>query len=119
MIVAVDFDNCLVEYADTPFGKFTLKPYAKEVIEKYHAQGVRFVLNTARYGRYLIPAIRFIRDEKLPVKIKMSLSKINADLYIDDHNIFCEEVDWLTIDGELRRILDVQSMQETGNKCIT
>lgn len=105
MIVAVDFDNCLVEYADTPFGEFTLKPCAKEVISKYANLGVEFVLNSARYGSYLEPALEFIEKEALPIKHISSMEKINADIYIDDKNIFCKEVDWKEIDKELERLL--------------
>ena len=119
LTVAVDFDNCLVEYADNPLGEFILKPDARGVIGKDHSQGVRFILNTSRYGRYLLPAIKFIKEERLPIEIRLSLSKISADLYIDDHNIFCKEVNWRDVDRELRRILDVQSKQENGDKCIS
>ena len=105
MTVAVDFDNCLVEFADTPFGKFTLKPYAKEVISKYADCGVRFVLNTARYGAYLEPVFKFIQDENLPIEYELTFSKIDADIYIDDKNIFCKEVNWKEIDKELERLL--------------
>lgn len=105
LTVAVDFDNCLIERAQHPLKNFKLKPNAKEVINKYNNIGVTFILNTARYGRYLIPAILFIRKEKLPIQIKLSLSKIQADVYIDDNNIFCKEIDWSKIDKELERLL--------------
>ena len=105
MTVAVDFDNCLVEYADTPFGEFILKPNAKNVIKKYANRGVDFVLNTARYGSYIDPALDFIKKENLPIKHIISASKINADVYIDDKNIFCKGVNWNEIDKELERLL--------------
>lgn len=105
LTVAVDFDNCLIERAQHPLKNFKLKPNAKEVINKYNNIGVTFILNTARYGRYLVPAILFIRKEQLPIKVKLSLSKISADVYIDDNNIFCKEINWLEIGEELERLL--------------
>lgn len=105
LIVAVDFDNCLIERAENPLKNFKLKPNAKEVINKYNNIGVTFILNTARYGRYLLPAILFIKKEQLPIKVKLSLSKVQANVYIDDNNIFCKGIDWLEIDKELERLL--------------
>ena len=83
MIVAVDFDNCLIEWANNPKKDFVLKPHAKDVLRKYNKRGVRFVLNTSRYGSYLLSAVRFLRREGVPVE---ELAKQSVDILKTIHS---------------------------------
>ena len=95
MIVAVDFDGTLIEEVEFPQLSYSLLPNASEVIRELHNKGVEFVLCTARYGWYFIPAVVFIKKNKLPIKI--FYGKPNADIYIDNKNLGTELIDWLKI----------------------
>lgn len=105
MIVAVDFDNTLIEEIDYPSISYTLKPHAKEVILKLAGMGVEFRLNTARTNWFRIPCMWFIWKNKLPIKTYLFNQKVRADIYIDDSNLYCEKIDWLEIEKELLKQL--------------
>lgn len=105
LTVAVDFDKCLIEPIPPLSTHYILKPNAKHTITRLNNLGVRFVLNTARYGWYYRSAVRFIKDQRLAIDIKRCVHKIPADVYIDDCNIFCREINWYDIEQELLSML--------------
>lgn len=95
--IAIDFDKTLVEDAPFPSYDYELKPNAEKVIRRLVNRGHKFVINTARYGWYRIPAILFCKKHKLPVTFHLFNKKEVADFYIDDRNIDCKKINWLTI----------------------
>lgn len=99
--VAVDFDGTLVEQTIFPTFDYKLKSNAEKVLRRMNKKGVKFILNTARYTWYRLPAIFFILKKKLPIKIQWFNRKPQANLFIDDGNIFCENIDWLKIEQEI------------------
>ena len=105
LTVAVDFDKCLIKEIPPLTTNYELQPYARETITELSQKGVEFVLNTSRYGWYYRSAVRFIKKEKLPIARKFTIHKVRADIYIDDCNIFCQNIDWQEIKEELIRIL--------------
>lgn len=105
MTVAVDFDGTLVKPIPFPQTNYESLDGAEEVICKLAAEGVDFVLYTARYGWWRIPAILYIKKRQLPIRVLWFNKKPRAKVYIDNHNIFCKEVDWQQIGEELERIL--------------
>ena len=98
MIVAVDFDNTIIEPVKYPNKSYKLKEDCKEVLNRLSKKGYTFYINTSRYGWYFWSAVRFIKKNKLPIKIKLKLTKISADIYIDDRNLECKGIDWLEIE---------------------
>lgn len=108
MKVAIDFDGTLIEAFVFPSTRYKLKPHAKEVLQRLARRGVEFELYTARYGWWRIPAVLFCKKHKLPVKTRLLNKKPKADLYIDNCNIFCEEIDWLKIEKEILRKLELK-----------
>lgn len=108
MIVGLDFDGTLIKPRNVINGKLTpfeLMDNAENVIRRLSKRNVVFILNTARYGTFRIPAILYIRKMKLPVRTLIFNRKPRADLYIDDHNIFCKRIDWLQIEEEINNLL--------------
>lgn len=101
MIVAVDFDNTLIESIDYPEIHYTLMPHARETIINLSKLGVEFRMNTSRTGWFRLPVIWYIWKEKLPVKTYLFNKKVRADIYIDDSNLYCERIDWVEIEKEL------------------
>lgn len=99
--VAVDFDKCLIDEIPSLSTEYTLKKNAKKVINNLSKRGYEFVLNTSRYGWYYRSAVKFIKKEKLPIKIEKYKNKVPANIYIDDCNIFCKDIDWIKIEKEL------------------
>ena len=95
MIVAVDFDGTLIEEVEFPQLNYNLLPHVSEVIKELHNKGIEFVLCTARYGWYFLPAVIFIKKNRLPIKI--FYGKPSADIYIDNKNLGTENIDWLKI----------------------
>ena len=98
MIIAIDFDGTIVEDNKYPCIKYKFKEYAKEAINNI-AKKHNLILCTARYGWYILPAIWFIRKNKLPIKIYKG--KPYADIYIDDKNLGCKDINWKNIEKEL------------------
>lgn len=112
MIVALDFDETLIEKIEYPNRKYKLKEDAYKVINKMHnIYKIDFVLNTQRYGWYFWSAVHFIKKNKLPIKIKLTPYKIKADIYIDDKNLGCKKIDWL----EIEEII----LKEVNKSCVT
>lgn len=104
MVVAVDFDGTLVKPIPYPQTNYEMLDNAEQVIRELADNGVEFVLYTARYGWWRLPAISYVRKNKLPIKVLVRNKKPRADLYIDNHNIFCNNnIDWLEIKEEILR----------------
>ena len=101
LIVAIDFDNTLIEEIDYPSIDYKLKPHAREAILNLSNLGVEFRLNTARTDWFRLPCIWFIRKEKLPIKTYLFNQKVRADFYVDDSNLFCNKIDWYEIEKEI------------------
>lgn len=95
MIIAVDFDNTLIEKVKYPSIKnYKLKKNVKNTLEELSRHN-KLILCTSRHGWYFIPAVLFIKKHKLPIKIHYG--KPSADIYIDDKNLGCKGIDWLEI----------------------
>lgn len=101
LIVAVDFDNTLIKSCPYPSIDYEFMPDAEFTIRTLNKSGVRFVLNTARRGWFRLPAIYFIKHNKLPIRCNLINNKPFAHLYIDDSNIFCNNIDWNQIYNEI------------------
>lgn len=97
MKIAIDFDNTIIEEVSYPCREYTPKAHAFEIINKLNDDGHVLYLNTARYGWYFWDAVLFIKRHKLPIHVKITPYKIPADLYIDDRNIGCDNIDWIEI----------------------
>lgn len=106
MKIAVDFDGTLVDPSTFPTFDYKLKPNAKRVLNRLSKKGIVFYLNTARYTWYRLPAIYFIKKNKLPIITHLFNRKPQCDLYIDDSNIFCNGIDWLKIEKEILKQMD-------------
>ena len=101
LVVAVDFDRCLINDIPSLSTDYSFRENAKETILKLSSLGVEFILNTSRYGWYYKSAVKFLKKERLPITIKRFRNKIPANIYIDDCNIFCRKIDWFEIEKEL------------------
>ena len=102
-IIAIDFDGTITENSPYPkMGK--LRKNCKEVIDFIHQNNI-IILWTCRTGKFLDEAIDFINKNNLAIDFINCIDisnrdmprKINADIYIDDRNIFCREINWLQI----------------------
>lgn len=103
-IIGVDFDGTIVDHKFPKIGK--LKPGAKEVLNKWHDEGIDVVVWTCRnnvdlkeWGKEA--TLRGVQDflddngikysavnENSPsVGFRLEARKIYADLYIDDRNL--------------------------------
>ncbi len=105
MIIAIDFDGTLVKHEPFPCFKYEMLDNAEEVIRYFDKLGIEMILNTCRYTWYRLPAIFYIKKHKLPIKTVLFNKKPHADLYIDDCNIFCKEIDWLKIKEEVENLI--------------
>ena len=100
MTIAVDFDGTIVEHNYPKIGKE--RPFAFETLKALQAEGHRLILWTSRDGALLDEAVEFCRKHGLTFyAVNSSVpadslfagrpnglsSKIQADLYIDDHNL--------------------------------
>ncbi|MDT8900961.1 hypothetical protein [Anaeroselena agilis] len=94
-VIAVDFDGTIAEEDWPGIGK--LIPKAKEIINRFAAQGGIVILNTCRVGVYLDAAKQFLKENGITVHYFNENSaeklacwpdtrKIGADMYIDDRN---------------------------------
>lgn len=119
LIIGVDFDGTITTERDMGY-ELILRDNCKETLTWLANRGVRLVLWTCRTGESLEEAIDFLRDhemtqlfvavnEQVPevvAKYKESARKLGADYYIDDKNVFCQEVDWYDIYSHLKTALD-------------
>lgn len=114
LIISVDFDGCLVYDCFPEIGD--LKPFAAEVMKKWLEDGHYIIINSCRAGDREKDMREFLNHYKIfydsinnnlkerILQYGSDTRKISADLYIDDKNIFCQNIDWLAIEREVRRI---------------
>lgn len=104
-VVAVDFDGTITKDNRFPGVIGVVRDGCKETID-YIRQKNKVVLWTCRCGEYLDEAVRFLQENGIEVdgvnediygKYGKTDRKIMADIYIDDKNIFCNEVDWAEV----------------------
>ena len=100
-VVAVDFDGTITK--DNQFPKIgEVREGCKEAIEVIRRSN-KVVLWTCRSGKYLDEAVAFLKANGIEVDgVNADIytptdRKIMADIYIDDKNIFCDEIDWYKI----------------------
>jgi hypothetical protein len=108
---AIDFDGTIVEDAFPKIGK--LKPHVIRVMKRIVNSGGRIAINTCRCGKYAYAAQGFLdacsipyhtfneTDRKIIEMYADNPRKLSADVYIDDKNIFCNDIDWLAIEKEI------------------
>ena len=99
MIIAVDFDGTIVEHKYPSIGKE--KPFAVETLRQLSAEGHKVILWTVRHGETLDQALEWCAKRGLrfyavnsnyPARSLFeagaaSSRKIEADVFIDDHNL--------------------------------
>lgn len=102
-IVAIDFDGTITKNSPYPI-MGELRENCKETIDFIRKNNI-VILWTCRCGKFLDEAIDFLNKNHIAVDFvncvggsdKDEVRKINADIYIDDRNIFCEEINWCKI----------------------
>ena len=89
MVIAIDFDDTITESSPFPITGKIREDFLKyaPLLAKKHT----LILNTARTGRYRLEAVKMLKNLPIITNIKR---KPQADIYIDDKNIFCDEIDW-------------------------
>lgn len=104
MTIAVDFDGTIVTDKYPQIGE--LKSGAKDTLQRLHKEGYQIIIWTCRSGESLVEAVNFLLWHNIPfdqVNDNMrenieqyggNSRKVCADIYIDDRNLFCNEVDW-------------------------
>ena len=115
MIIAVDFDGVITEQVAWPeIG--TIAPDCKSVMQALSKEGVTWILNTCRVDNYLLDALDFCMEHKLPItkancnlpeRIAMfggDCRKVSADVYIDDKNLNGFP-GWLYVEKEIRMMM--------------
>jgi hydroxymethylpyrimidine pyrophosphatase-like HAD family hydrolase len=95
LILGIDFDDTVVENAFPDIG--SLKPNAKEVINKLHDEGYYIIIWTCRYlASEMSAMIRFLNDNDIhydmindnyPLLEFKPWPKIFYDILIDDRNL--------------------------------
>ena len=102
MVVAIDFDGTITKDNEFPEKIGVLRDGCKEAID-YIRENHKVIIWTCRSGEYLAEAVKFLNDNGIGYDaINADIypktdRKIMADIYIDDKNIFCKEVDWAKI----------------------
>ncbi len=123
LVLAIDFDGTI---ADTDYPKIHgLKDNAKEKINALYAEGHTIIIHSCRVNQPAEMMKAFLDEqgilyhyinENAPDRIQTYGSdtrKISADLYIDDHNIGCTDINWLVIYDEVQIYLNrLESLQE-------
>ena len=96
MVIAVDFDGTIVEHAYPKIGKEI--PFAIETLKQLMKDGHMLILYTVREGELLDEAVQYCKNRGVEVyavnasnpdeaRNYVSTRKVNADLFIDDHNL--------------------------------
>jgi len=99
MIIAVDFDGTIVEHKYPSIGKE--KPFAVDTLRQLAAEGNKLILWTVRHGETLDEALEWCSKRGLEfyavnsnypagslfAERRSSSPKIEADVFIDDHNL--------------------------------
>lgn len=102
-VVAIDFDGTITKNSPYPI-MGELRENCKEAID-FIRKNNTVVLWTCRCGKFLDEAINFLNENKIVIDFVNCIDssnrdkprKLNADIYIDDRNIFCQEINWLQI----------------------
>ena len=114
-IVAVDFDGTITKDNKFPDVIGVVREGCKETIE-YIRKNNKVVIWTCRSGKHLDEAAEFLKANGIEVDgINVDLytktdRKIMADVYIDDKNIFCNEIDWF----EIKRWFEEDGLKKTS-----
>lgn len=101
-VVAVDFDGTITKDNKFPDVIGVLRDGCKEAID-YIRKNNKVILWTCRSGQYLDEAVEFLKANGIEVDginadvYAKTDRKIMADIYIDDKNIFCTNIDWAEI----------------------
>lgn len=105
LIFAIDFDGSIVEHQYPEIGE--LKEDAKEVINDLYKKDHKIIIWTCRYlQKDLSLMVKFLNENNInfhqvncniPELSFKPYPKIYANIYIDDRNLFCEEIDWYKI----------------------
>lgn len=106
MTIAVDFDGTIIEEIKMPvnkqlflpFNKYKIKDNCIETLNKYKENNIKVIINSSRYGWYRLLMYIFIKKYKLPIICKLRRYKPIADIYIDDKNLGCKEINWYEIE---------------------
>ena len=125
--ISIDYDDTIV-YQDFP-NSGTIKPNAKEVINRLYDEGHHILIWTCRsFDRletaknYLIECgIRFhLMNENLPSNIEKyggDTRKMSADIYIDDRQLGGIPDDWLEIEKIVRKdIIKSELIRKAKNR---
>lgn len=102
LVVAVDFDGTITKDYDFPLNIGVLRDGCKEAID-FIREKHKVVIWTCRSGKYLEEAVKFLQENGISYDgintdiYSKTDRKILADIYIDDRNIFCKEIDWAKI----------------------
>lgn len=126
VIIGVDFDGTITTERDMGH-ELILRDNCKETLTWLKNRGVRLVLWTCRTGDALEEAMEFLKDHEMTElfvavndqipevveKYSESARKLGADFYIDDKNIFCQEVDWYDIYAHLKTALELSEWGKT------
>ena len=104
MTIAVDFDGTIVENKYPQIGE--LQSGAQVTLQRLHREGHKIIIWTCRSGERLVEAVNFLLWHGIPFdqvndNLRENIEqyggnsrKVCADIYIDDRNLFCDEVDW-------------------------
>ena len=125
--ISIDYDDTIV-YQDFP-NSGTIKPNAKEVINRLYDEGHHILIWTCRAfdkvktaKNYLIECgVRFhLINENLPSNIEQyggDTRKMSADIYIDDRQLGGIPDDWLEIEKMIRKdIIKAEAIRKSKNR---
>lgn len=105
LILCIDFDGTIVNHDFPAIGK--IKPYAKEIINKFYKEGFFIIIWTCRYLNNEVQSMKDFLDstgikydsinENHPGISFQPYPKVFAHWYIDDRDLYCNEINWLDI----------------------
>lgn len=105
LIICLDFDGTIVTHDFPKIGK--LKPYAKEIINKLFQEGFFIIIWTCRYLPQELKSMKEFLDstgikydtinENHPDISFQPVPKVFAHWYVDDRDLYCDEINWLDI----------------------
>ena len=121
-IIAIDFDNTIVEEKYPEIGE--LRKYAGYYINKLYEDGYKILINTCRAEEYQDHAETFLREKgikfhqinnNLPESIafyKQDCRKLSAHLYIDDRCLMGLPETW----GEIYKMVKEKAKKHYGKQ---